>query len=106
MTLLKLRPTFEPLQTDVLNPSKGHPITEKKRGEDEKRFMEFHEALFERIGKVADRLILSLRYYLEHVQPNPRPDESSKMQELNAKYPAWAAHMALEYDKFFEAIHL
>ena len=31
MTLLKLRPTFEPLQTDVLNPSKGYEITDKKR---------------------------------------------------------------------------
>ena len=106
MTLLKLRPTFEPLQTEVLSPSKGYEITDKKKQEDEKKFMEFHNALCGRIGIVTNRLILSLQYYLDHVKPNPRPDSNSKMQEMNENYPTWATNMALEYEHFFEAIHM
>ena len=105
MTLLRLQPSFQPLQTTVLKPSKGYPITDKRRLADEQKFMEFHQALCGRIGEVPDRLILSLHYYLDQVQPNPKPDPDKSLIELNANHPCWAAQMEQAYEDFFKAVH-
>ena len=109
MTLLKLKPKLEPIQTEALSPTKGHEVTDEKREEDKKKFEDFHANLATRINncKWSEHedwsLILSLRYYIDHVQPKYGDFHNLTIGALN-EIPAWYNQIKEDYSKFFGAV--
>ena len=104
MTMMNCKPVFEPLQTDVIQPSIGHEITEEKRLQDEKRFHEFFQSLKHRLSKMENLVILTLKYYLESIDPKCHIDVSTDISWLNSNITPWFETMKNDYDQFFQAV--
>ena len=106
MTLLRLKPEFEPIQMEVLPPAKGHEVTDEKREKYKKKFADFHADLTKRINGCNSEdhsLILSLRYYIDHVNPKYGDIHSKTIEELN-RIPAWYRQMRDDYEKLYQAV--
>ena len=111
MTLMKLEPKFEPVQTDpnVLRPSKGHGNTDNQRNADQARFMKFHRALLQKIEGYQDNTILTLDYYLKN-----KIDRDQKAKATMTSHDAdvlnnacripWWVEMDSDYESFAEAV--
>ena len=79
MTMMNCQPVYDPLQTDVIQPSRGHELTEEKRQQDKKRFDQFFESLEQRLSKMVNLVILTLKYYLESIEPKCHIDTSTDL---------------------------
>ena len=112
MTLMKLEPKFEPVQTDpkVLRPSKGHGITDNQRNADHARFMRFHQALLQKIEGYQDNTILTLDYYLKQkintkqMKLLKNCQDADKLNENSARGMPWWDEMDSDYDSFADAV--
>ena len=109
MTLMKLEPKFEPVQADVLRPSKGHGMTDKKRDADHARFMKFHQELLRKLEWYQDATILTLDYYLTtEVYREQRAQATKKCHDAdvlnNACRVPWWFKMDKDYKSFAVAV--
>ena len=104
MTMKNCQPVFEPLQTDVIKPSKGHEITEEKRQQDEERYHEFFRSLQQRLSRMENLVILTLKYYLESIDPKIHLSVSTDFSWLNSNITPWFEQMKNDYDLFFQAV--
>ena len=107
MTMMNCKPVFEPLQTDVIQPSIGHEITEEKRLQDEKRFHEFFQSLKHRLSKMENLVILTLKYYLKSIDPEALKrhiEEDPDPFWLNTNITPWFKTMKNDFDQFFQAV--
>ena len=108
MTLMKLQPKFEPVQSDVLRPSKGHGVTDDKRDADEAKFMEFHHALLQKLTLYQENTInLTLDYYLKNKLYQKQEDKIGTCHDadtLNKISMPWWIEMDSDYESFAEAV--
>ena len=109
MTMMNCQPVYDPLQTDVIQPSRGHELTEEKRQQDKKRFDKFFESLEQRLSKMVNLVILTLKYYLESIEPkchiDTRTDQGTDLAWLNSSnITPWFETMKNDYDQFFQAV--
>ena len=111
MTLMKLEPKFEPVQTDpnVLRHSKGHGMTDEKMDEDQTRFLKFHQALLQKLKWYQDNTILTLHYYLKKkVDKDQRAKATERCHDAdvlnNACRIPWWVKMDKDYDSFADAV--
>ena len=94
------------IQTDVIIPTKApYKINDKKKIDHANRLKEFHKELHERIGAAPKGNIMTLKYYVEHVNPKNHIDKNSDISatDLNTKYPGWFSQMREDYEAFFLA---
>ena len=111
MTLMKLEPKFEPVQTDpnILRPSKGHGMTDDKMDEDQARFLKFHQALLQKLEWYQDNTILTLDYYLKKkVDKDQRAKATQRCHDAdvlnNACRIPWWVEMDKDYESFADAV--
>ena len=107
MTMMNCQPVYEPLQTDVIQPSRGHEITEEKRKQDEQRFYNFFQSLVERLSKMENLVILTLKYYLKSIDPEALKrhiEEDPDPFWLNTNITPWFETMKNDFDQFFQAV--
>ena len=109
ITIMKLEPKFEPVQADVLRPSKGHGMTDDKRDADHARFKKFHEALLQKLKWYQNDTILTLDYYLTtEVYQEQRAKATKKCHDAdvlnNACRVPWWFKMDKDYKSFAVAV--
>ena len=83
---LNLEPQFEPVQGDVLRPSKGYEITDNQMVDDQKRFMNFYNALLKKVESYqdeTDETILTLDYYLKNEVAETQMEVLEKCQDVD-----------------------
>ena len=109
MTMMRLEPKLEPIQMDVLKPSRGHEPTEVQRKADEGRFKKFHEALLQRLRWYDEDTVLTLDYYLnqtihqnQKAKITPNCHDADKLN--NACKIPWWLKMDQDYQSFAQAV--
>ena len=111
MTLMRLEPKFEPIQTDpnVLSPSKGYDTTDCQMDADQGRFLKFHQALLRKLEWYQDDTILTLDYYLKNkVDQDQRAKATVTCHDAdvlnNACCIPWWVEMDSDYESFADAV--
>ena len=107
MTLMKLKPKFQPIQVDVLKPLKWDSVTYAKRVADQEKFLEFYQALLKKLKWYQDDTILTLDYYLKNnfdQHQRAKATESQDADVLNNASIPWWGEMDGDYESFTDAV--
>jgi len=103
MTLMHLRPTFEPVQLETLKPSKGFAVSDVQKSEDKERFLRFHQTLVDRLSMfpTEENSVLTLDYYLNNnlqaAQRNLVTENCNTADKLNKSSLPWWYQMMTDY---------
>merc|ERR1712049_79208 len=104
-----MEPKFEPVQGNILRPSKGHEVTDSKRDADQAGFKKFHKALLEKLLLYQDDTILTLEYYLknsidqEQIAKVTLTCHDAGVLNNSCRIPWWLK-MSSDYESFADAV--